>query len=171
MVTIDTRPGDVDSAEPQIRPYTTDDFAWAVELLDATGGRRRVRRGKVVDLAVLPGLVATRFGEPACLVTLTRHRDELEVSVLAAAPFDDALAGLALSAATTYASDSCMRLWTICSNAEFDVQRVLQQNGYRLCATRPGSIEAVRRRSSESLETSLGGVALRDELEFDFLLH
>lgn len=171
MVTIDTRPSDVESAEPEIRPYSTEDFAWAVELLEATGGRHRVRRGRVVDLAVLPGLVATRFDQPASLLTLTRHLDELEVSVLAAAPFDDALAAMLLSAARSYASGSCKRIWSICSNAEFDVQRLFQQNGFRLCATRPGAVEAVRRRVAAPLLSDLGGVPVRDEVEFDLLIH
>lgn len=167
MVTIDTRPPDVERAEPEIRPYSTEDFAWAVELLAATGGRQRVRRGRVVDLAVLPGLVATRFDQPTSLLTLTRHLDELEVSVLAGAPFDDAAARMLLRAASTYASGSCRRIWSVCSNAEFDVQRLLQQNGFRLCATRPGAIEAVRRRVDTPLLADLGGVPVRDEVEFD----
>ncbi len=170
MVSIDTRPPDVDAADPAIRPYTTEDFGWAVALLDATGGRLRVRRGRVVDVAVLPGLVALRHGQSAGLLTLTRHLDELEISVLAAAPFDDVIAGQLLSAAQTHAGGSCRRIWSVCSNAEFDVQRALQQNRFRLCTSRPGSVDAVARRSPGGLVTSLGGVPVRDEVEFDLLL-
>ena len=170
MVSIDTRPPDLDSSNPEIRPYATGDFSWAVDLLGATGGRHRVRRGSVVDVAVLPGLVAVRRGEPVALLTLRRHRDELEVSVLSAAPFDDEVVALLLSAAQTYATESCRRIWSICSNAEFEVQRVLQQNGFRLCATRPGAIDAVSRRSPVALSTSLGGIPVRDEVEFDLLI-
>jgi len=169
MVSIDTRPADVDAANPEIRPYTTEDFAWAVTLLEATGGRLRVRRGQVVDVAVLPGLVALRHGQPAGLLTLTRHLEELEVSVLAAAPFDDVIAGRLLAAARVHASATCRRVWAVCSNAEFEVQRALQQNGFRLCASQPGAIDAVARRSPAGLVTSLGGVPVRDEVEFDLL--
>jgi len=169
MVTIDTRPSGVDAAHPEIRPYATEDFAWAVTLLEATGGRLRVRRGRVVDVALLPGLVALRHGQPVGLVTLTRHLEELEVSVLAAAPFDDAIVARLLAAARGHAAANCRRLWAICSNAEFDVQRALQQNGFRLCTCRPGAVDAVLARSPVGLVASLRGVRVRDEVEFDLL--
>lgn len=170
MVSIDTRPAEVDAEEPAVRPYASGDVSWAVEVLEATGGRLRVRRGRVVDVAALPGLVGLRFGQPSALLTLARHRDELELAVIAGAPFDDTVVSLLLSAAQTYASGSCRRIWAVCSNAEFDVQRVLQQNGFRMCTTRPGSIDAVRRRSPTGLASTLGGVPVRDEVEFDLLV-
>lgn len=170
MVSIDTRPPDLDSSSPEIRPYSSEDFGWAVELLSTTGGRHRVRRGTVVDVAILPGLVAARGSQPEALLTLTRHRDELEISVIAAAPFDDDVVSLLLSAAQTYATDSCRRIWSICSNAEVDVQRVLQKNGFRLCTARPGSVDSVARRTTTGVVTSLGGVPVRDEFEFDLLI-
>lgn len=170
MVSIDTRPPDLDSSSPAIRPYASEDFAWAVELLEATGGRNRVRRGTIVDVAVLPGLVATRRDQPVAILTLTRHREELEISVIAAAPFDDEVMALLLSAARTYVTDSCRRLWSICSNAELEVQRVLQQNGFRLCTARPGAVDAVARRTVTGVVTSLGGLPVRDEVEFDLLI-
>jgi hypothetical protein len=170
MVSFDTPSVDFDSVEPTIRPYSNDDFAWAVSMLEATGGRHRVRRGLVVDVAVLPGLVAERNGHPAALLTLARHRDELEFSVIASAPFDDAIVALLLDAARRYASPTCRRIFTICSNADFDVQRSLQKNDFRLCASRPGAIDAVARRTSEALATMIGDVPVRDEVEFDLLL-
>ena len=169
MVSIDTRPAQADAAGPSIRPYVTEDFAWAVALLEATGGRYRVRRGTRVDVAVLPGLVASNDGHPSGLLTLTRHREELEISVIASAPFDDSQVALLISAAQTYASESCGRMWAICSNADFDVQRALQQSGFRLCTVRPGGVDIVARRSPEGVVRSFGGVPVRDEVEFDLL--
>lgn len=170
MVSFDTPRVDADAAPPLVRPYSSEDFAWAVELLDATGGRYRVRRATAIDMAVLPGLIAERNGHPAALLTLARHRDELEFAVLACAPFDDALVGHLLDAGQAYAGAACRRIFTICSNAEFDVQRALQRHGFKLCASRPGSIEAVGRRSPHQLESMLGNVPMRDEFEFDLLL-
>lgn len=170
MVSIDTRPPEIGADEPAVRPYSSNDVSWALEVLEATGGRLRVRRGKVVDVAALPGLVGLRFGQPSALLTFARHRDELELAVLAGAPFDDHVVSLLLSAAQAYATGPCRRIWTICSNAEFDVQRVVQQHGFRMCTTRPGSMDAVRRRSAAELPAMLGGVPVRDEVEFDLLL-
>ena len=171
MVSIDTRPAEADSTEPSIRPYSTEDFAWAVALLDVTGGRYRVRRGRVVDVAVLPGLIAVDGGRAVALLTLSRHRDELEFSVLATTPgIDGQLSSELLAAGQSYASETCRRVWAICSNAEFEVQRLLQRNGFRLCAVRPGAIEAAALQTPNMLATELGGIPVRDEVEFDLLL-
>ncbi len=170
MVTIDTPRMDLDAIQPSIRPYSSEDFAWAVELLDNTGGRYRVRRGVVVDVAVLPGLIAERNGQMVALLTLARHREELELSVIASAPFDDELVGLLIDAAKTYAPPMCRRVYSICSNADFDIQRALQRYGFRLCTSRPGAIDAVARRSPSPLTRTVDGVPVRDEIEFDQLL-
>ena len=170
MVSIDTPQLGNSPIQPSIRPYSSEDFAWAVQLLDGTGGRHRVRRGKVVDLAMLPGLIAERNGQPTALLALSRRGDELEFAVLAAAPFDDVLVGMLIAAAKTYTSPTCRRIYTICSNADFDVQRALQQHGFRLCTSRPGAIEAVARRSTVPLVRTFAGIVVRDELEFDQLL-
>lgn len=170
MVTIDTPQMGFDAIQPSIRPYSSEDFAWAVELLENTGGRFRVRRGLVIDVAVLPGLIAERNGQMVSLLTLARHREELELSVIASSPFDDELIGLLIDASKTYAPPMCRRVYTICSNADFDIQRCLQRYGFRLCTTRPGAIDAVARRSQSPLVGSIDGVPLRDEIEFDQLL-
>lgn len=171
MVSIDTRPVEADSTEPSIRPYSTEDFAWAVALLEVTGGRYRVRRGRVVDVAVLPGLIAVDGGRAVALLTLSRHRDELEFSALATiGDVDRALVSKLLAAGQSYASETCRRVWAVCSNAEFEVQRLLQQNGFRFCAVRPGAIDTAAQQRPNTLVTELGGVPVRDEVEFDLLL-
>lgn len=171
MVSIDTRPLEADSTEPSIRPYSTEDFPWAVALLEVTGGRHRVRRGRVVDVAVLPGLVAIDRGRAIALLTLSRHREELEFSVLAAIQeVDQGLVSQLLKAGQSYTGEKGRRVWAICSNAEFEVQRMLQRNGFRLCAVRPGAIEAAAQQTPNKLVTEFGGIAVRDELEFDLLI-
>jgi len=170
MVTVDNPRIDFDSIQPEIRPYSSEDFRWAVELLSATGGRSRVRRGVVVDVATLPGLVAERNGQPTSLLTLARHREELEIVVLAARPFEEEVARLLIDAAQTYAGPMCRRVFSICSNAELDVQRQLQRYGFRLSACRPGNIEWAARRTSQPLSKTIDGLPVRDELEFDLLL-
>lgn len=130
-----------------------------------------MRRSSIVDVALLPGLVALRNGHPTALLTLTRHVEELEVSVIASAPFDDTIVARLIEAALRYAGPTCRRVWTICSNADFDVQRALQQNGFKLCTVRPGAVEAVARRSTGAgLSLVLGDVTIRDEIEFDRLI-
>lgn len=153
-----------------MRPYSSEDFRWALELLAVTSGRYRVRRGSAIDVAVLPGLVAERNGHRVALLTLARHREELEIVVVAAHPFEDDVVAVLIDAAKTYAGPTCRRIYTICSNAELDAQRSLQAYGFQLAACRPGSMEMVARRSSMPIEATHNGLAIRDELEFDQLL-
>lgn len=169
MVTLDRPTVGVGPQPPAIRPYSSADFAWAVELLAATGGRHRVRRGKVVDVALLAGIVAERLGHPAALVTYCRPNPEtLEISAIASAPFDNELIRTLIGACIMQRPVKCRRVYTICSNAEFDTQRILQLVGFRLAAARPGAIETAAR-TSTAVEEVLGGLPVRDELEYERL--
>lgn len=170
MVTIDTPRIDFDALQPSIRPYSSEDFLWGVELLEATGGRYRVRRGAAIDVAVLPGLIAEQNGQPVALLTLARHREELEIVVVASHTYDVDLLRLLIDAAKNYASPMCRRVYTICSNAELELQRQLQIYGFRLSNCRPGNIEAVERRETAPLTMMFNGLLVRDELEFEQLL-
>ena len=170
MVAIDA-PSNIDGlAQPSIRPYSSEDHPWAVQLLDKTGGRYRVRRGRVVDTAVLPGLVGSRGTDRNTLVTITRHSSNFELSVIASDPFDEELAQQVIKASLQYRSPECLRAYAVCSNAQFNVQRCLQQSGFRICSTRPGSMESLARRSQYPLVTRFDGLEVRDEVEFDLLI-
>lgn len=169
MVSLDRPSVGIGPQPPSLRPYSSADFAWAVELLGATGGRHRVRRGKVVDTALLAGIVAERLGHPAALVTYCRPNVEtLEISAIAAAPFDDELVRALLGACIAQRQLSCRRVYTICSNAEFETQRVLQLEGFALATVRPGAIEIASRTSTDVVR-SLGGLPVRDEIEYERL--
>lgn len=170
MVAIDAPPFFDGLGEPSVRPYSSEDHAAAVELLEMTGGRYRVRRGRVIDTAVLPGLVGLRNGRINTLVTIARQSSDFELAVIASNPFDPELAQLVIRAALQYRKPETRRVFAICSNAQFDVQRLLQNSSFRLCATRPGAVEAMARRSPEPLVTHFDGLEVRDEVEFDLLI-
>lgn len=169
MVTLDRPSVEFGPQPPAIRPYSSADFAWAVELLAATGGRHRVRRGRVVDVALLAGIVAERQGHPAALVTYLRPNYEtLEIAAIASAPFDDELVRTLIAACIMQRQTQCRRIYTICSNVEFDIQRILQIEGFRLATARPGAIEIAARTSPEVVQV-LGGLPQRDEIEYERL--
>ncbi len=170
MVAIDAPPFVDGLGEPSVRPYSSEDQTWAVGVLESTGGRYRVRRGRVIDTAVLAGLVGSRGGRPNTLVTISRHANDFEIAVVASNPFDPELATLVVRAALQYRKPETRRVYSICSNAQFDVQRVLQTCGFRMCATRPGLVEAVARRSANRIMTQFDGLDVRDEVEFDLLM-
>ena len=168
MVAIDTPLVGHDSTGPTVREYRPADLGPAVELLDRCGGRRRVRRGSIVDVAALPGLVACSDTGICGLVTFEWRGVEAELVVVASAADDDRTRQALLGAAVTTLGPDCRRLVACTSNADFALQRSLQMNGFRLCAVRAGSVEAARRRSAPGvLPGSLDGIPLRDEVEFE----
>jgi len=123
----------------------------------------------VVDVALLAGLVADRRGHPAALVTFTRPNAEtLEIAAIASAPFDDDLVRALIAAAIMQRQPTCRRVYAICSNAEFDTQRLLQREGFRLGSVRPASMEIAARTNPEVIR-DLGGLPVRDEIEFERL--
>lgn len=169
MVSLDRPTVDVSPQPPAIRPYSSADFQWAVELLAVTGGRHRVRRGVAVDVSLFAGLVADRSGHPAALATFSRPNSEtLEISAIASAPFDEQLVRSLITAVVMNRQPDCRRVYTICSNVDFDMQRALQLEGFCLCAARPGNVEIAARSSTEVVRT-LGGLPVRDELEYERL--
>lgn len=171
MVSLDRPSVEITEEPPKFRPYTTEDASWAVSLLGATGGRYRVRRGQVVDPAGLPGIVAERNGHPNALLSIRRQGVEgFEFVCVASMPFDDELVAGLLAAGRTVLGEQCRRVFAICSNADFDVQRALQTAGFRLCTARTGAIEAVAHRSSMPIVRSFRGIGVNDELEYEWLL-
>lgn len=170
MVSLDRPSVDFDAQPPSIRPYSSADFAWAVEVLEATGGRYRVRRGSVVDVALLAGFIAERNGNPGALVTFARPTKEvLEITAIASAPFDDELVHGLIRACIARRQPECRRTYAICSNAHFDVQRALQQVGFTLAAVRPQMIASVATRVNTPISREYGGLVIRDEVEFEML--
>jgi len=170
MVSLDRPSVEITAEPPKFRPYTTEDASWAVALLGATGGRYRVRRGLVVDTASLPGIVAERNGHASALLSMRRHGDEgFEFASIASMPFDDELVAGLLAAGLSVIGEQCRRVFAICSNADFDVQRALQLSGFRLCTVRPGAIEATAKRSPNPIVGTFGGLGVSDELEFEWL--
>lgn len=171
MVAIDASALGSTHSRREIRDYRASDLAAAAHLLERCGGRLRVRRGAVVDTAILPGLVATAGPAVTGLVTYRQREAELELVVVAALePDDDTRHELLDSVLREVASDS-RRVVACTSNADFALQRSLQLAGFRLCAVRAGAIDATRARLAPGrLPQARHGVPVRDEIEFELTL-
>ena len=171
MVTLDAPEVWPSADEPSTRRYTPDDLTWADDLLQRSCGRLRIRRGAMVDAAVLPGIVSLAAGTRNGLITVMGHNEELELVAIAGEVGDPGLPERLLKAAIAGARPDCRRIWTVCHNAEFSTQRMLQDHGFRLCAARPGAWATTRRRLAVGrLPEHLDGIPIRDELEYDLVL-
>jgi len=171
MVTLDAREVGTGSEGRSTRRYTSDDMQWATAAFARAGGRLRFRRGSVIDAATLPGIVALHDGAPVGLFTVIAHTGEVEIAALGVTPGDDSTMAQLLSAAIASVGAECRRLFTVCTNAELDLHRTLQQHGFRLVAVRPGAITAARPHIPPGqIPTVIGGVPVTDEIEFEFLV-
>ncbi len=171
MVTLDAAELAAGADGPSTRRYTPDDLTWADDLLQRSCGRMRIRRGAIIDAAVLPGIVSLSGGVRNGLVTVMGHNEELELVAIAGEVGDPGLPQRLLRAAIDGARPDCRRIWTVCHNAEFSTQRMLQEHGFRLCAARPGAWETTRGRlGAGRLPERLDGVPIRDEFEYDLVL-
>lgn len=160
-----------DANGPSTRRYTPEDLTWANDLLGRSCGRLRIRRGALLDAAVLPGIVSLTGGTRNGLVTVMGHNEELEIVAIAGEVGDPGLPQRLLQAAIDGARPDCRRIWTVCHNAEFSTQKMLQAHGFRLCAARPGAWAATRHRLANGrMPEHLDGVPIRDEFEFDLVL-
>lgn len=171
MVTLDVRDIGSGSTGRSTRRYASDDLSWAVGMLGDCGGRLRFRRGSVVDTATLPGVVVLDEDVPVGLLTVLAHRDEIELAAIATGPGDDETFADLVTAAIAGAGHDCRRLFVVCTNAELDMHRLLQQHGFRLCAVRPGSIAAARGHMPPGqIPVVIDGIPVTDEVEFEHVL-
>ena len=171
MVTLDTREAGTPFEDRSTRRYVKDDARWAVELLGRTTGRYRFRRGVATDAANLPGIVALNSATPVGLATVLATKYEVEIVAASTEPGFDHAIGQLLTAVTAASGIGCKRIAIICYNAELSLQRLVQQAGFTMCAVRAGAIASARPRLERGqIPSNIGGVPVRDEIEFELLV-
>lgn len=143
------------------------DRPWADDVVEAGfGSPMQVRRGEVIDVLALPGLVAEREGSRVALLTYRADdgAGEAELALLAT-PIRGAGGGTALvRALRERITDG--RIWVVTTNDNVDALRFYQRLGFRLRAARVGAIDEARRTLKPSIPvTSDDGIPIRDELE------
>ena len=128
------------------------------------GGRWQARRGELIDVLDLPGLVAEVDGERSGLLTYRVDGEGCEIAVL--------LAATPHSGIGTALIDALLRrverhsIWVVTTNDNVDAVRFYQRRGFRLRALRVGAVDDSRRRLTPHIPpTGEHGIPLRDELE------
>jgi ribosomal protein S18 acetylase RimI-like enzyme len=151
-----------------VRELAEADLAWAEDLLtEAFGGRMQARRGELVDVLGLPGLVVERDGEPAGLLTYRWDDDGCELASIVVQEEHRGL-GTELVEALVRKVDGRGRIWLVTSNDNVDALRFYQRRGFRLAELRPGAIDEARQKlKPEISRTGAYGIPIRDELELE----
>ena len=150
-----------------VRPYRESDLAWAEEVLDGFGGSLQARRGELIDVLTLPGLVAEQEGRPVGLLMYRRDGDECELAFIEAVAPGNGIGSALLDALRTELA-GCRRIWVVTTNDNLDALRFYQRRGFALAALRPRAVDDSRRRLKPRIP-AVGrfGIPLRDELELE----
>ena len=128
------------------------------------GGRWQARRGELIDVLDLPGLVAEVDGQRVGLLTYRQDDEGIEIAVLFATVPRSGI-GTALVEELRRRAGR-VTIWVVTTNDNIDALRFYQRRGFQLRVLRPGAVEESRRR----LKPGIGligdhGIPLRDELE------
>jgi N-acetylglutamate synthase-like GNAT family acetyltransferase len=153
-----------------IRPLAPADRQRLADLLRAGwGSTRMVSRGRLFEVAELPGFVAARDADWLGYTAYDIRGDALEIAVLESI-VPGVGAGSALIAACVGVAQArdLGRVWLVTTNDNLDALHFYQRRGFRLTALHPDAV--TRARESVKPEIGLIGdadIPIRDELELD----
>jgi len=155
-------------SSPVVRDYEPiRDRGWADEAVaNAFGGPLQARRGALIDVLALPGLVAELDGEPIALLSYdpSSEADEIELAVLLAT-VSGAGGGSALVRKLQRRAES-RAIWVVTTNDNVDALRFYQRRGFRFREVRAGAVDRARRDLKPGIpERGRHDIPIRDELE------
>ncbi|MGH3736004.1 MAG: GNAT family N-acetyltransferase [Micromonosporaceae bacterium] len=156
----------------QIRAVGGADRDAVVRLLrDSWGSTIVIAHGVAYRADELPGLVASRDGTMAGLLTYHVDGDSLEVVTLDAVVRHAGVGSALLAAAVGVAREAGLtRIWLVTSNDNLDALRFYQRRGLRVTAVAPGAVDTARGLKPQIPLTGAYGIPLRDELTLELRL-
>lgn len=156
----------MDDTELTIRRADAADRREVDEFLAARHADRVARTGEMLDVTVLPRLVARRGRALAGALTFRIEGPDLEVATLHAAASWSGVGTALLAAVEAIATDAgCTRIWLVTTNDNVDALRFYQRRGFRLVRVDAGAVD----RSRATLKPTIPiignhGIPIRDEI-------
>ncbi|MFL5680357.1 MAG: GNAT family N-acetyltransferase [Chloroflexota bacterium] len=139
------------------------DEAWAVDALGGLSGRWQARRGELVDVPSLPGLVAELDGERAGLLTYDEDEDETEIAALLAVV---QRRGIATALVQELRRRVTGPIWLVTTNDNLVAQAFYARLGFRVREIRRGAVDESRRTLKPSIPLiGDSGLPIIDEVE------
>lgn len=156
----------------EVRPIEASDRQWVRDFLTANAGSLRVvSRGVLHQADKLLGFIASLEGIPAALLTYNIEDGQFEVVTLHAAIKRQGLGSALLEVARRNAQAlGCRQLWLITTNDNEPAIAFYKSRGMALVAVHENALEQSRKLKPEIPLIGLGGLPLRDELEFEYRL-
>jgi len=147
------------------------DLGWAGDSLGSTlGSRMQVRRGELLDVLALPGLVADIEGERMGLLTYRLDAEGCELVLLVALESGRGI-GTALLEGLKLAIGDVDPIWVVTTNDNLDALRFYQRRGFGIRGVRPGAVVEARRTLKPGISlVGNHGIPIRDEIELELRL-
>jgi GNAT superfamily N-acetyltransferase len=157
--------------EVVVEPLADGTRDWANATLDDLWGPAVVARGRLRQLADLPGFVAELAGRPVGIATYAIEDGACELVTIDSLEEGRGVGSALLEAVCASArAAGCDRIWLITTNDNLRALRFYQRRGFVLRALHVGALEASRRLKPSISEIGLDGIPLRDELELERVL-
>ena len=155
-----------------IRPIQPADRPWLAQTFTRLwGATQMVSRGRLFDLATLPGFLACDGVEIVGIVTYRPEAMECEISSLNALRRRQGIGRQLLAyMAALGKQKGWQRLWLITTNDNLPAQRFYEAIGWRLAQIHHRAIKQSRLLKPEIPLRGLNGVPLEDEYEYELLL-
>lgn len=150
------------------------DAEWAERLLTARlGGRMQARRGELIDVLALEGLVAhDDRDEPTGILLYDVRNGRCELAAIVAEHGQRGVGSALVEALMVRVRDRCAVIWLVTTNDNLDALRFYQRRGFVLADVRAGAaVDHARRWLKPGIpERGAYGIPLRDELELEYAL-
>lgn len=154
----------------EVRSLESSDRDWSDAVVAKHfGSTRVVSRGRLHDASALPGLVAVHADVPVGLLLFRVDEDECELVVLVAErPRHGIATALVRAFVERLSSMECARVWLVTTNDNAAAQSFYESLGWRLAAVHRGAVARARELKPEIPAFGENGVAIEDELEYEF---
>ncbi|MBE0418373.1 MAG: GNAT family N-acetyltransferase [Coriobacteriia bacterium] len=154
----------------EVRSLESSDREWADALVaQHFGSPRVVSRGRLHDTAALPALIAFQEDVPVGLLMYRVEGDECELVVLVSERPREGIAIALVHALVEHLRVSgCARAWLVTTNDNFGARSFYESLGWRLAAVHHGAVTRARELKPEIPVFGENGVAIEDELEYEF---
>jgi ribosomal protein S18 acetylase RimI-like enzyme len=155
-----------------IKPLQNTDNKWVKTQLEKEWGSVDiVTRGKIINVAKLPGLKAIFGNQNAGFVAYKINNTECEIVALKSLVEGKGVGTKLLDEVIRIAKESnCRRIWLITTNDNIKALRFYQKRGFRLSAIYPNALDQSRKLKPEIPEIGIDGIPLRDEIEVEMKL-
>jgi ribosomal protein S18 acetylase RimI-like enzyme len=156
----------------RIRPLEDRDRPWAARLVaEYFASTRVVTHGVMHETGLLPGFVAVDGRTPVGLVLCDVTEGQAEVLALIAVRRREGIGTALLRALRRHAEAlGLRRLWLITTNNNRESQAFYEAISMRQCAVYPNAVAEARTLKPELPKHDEHGVAIRDEIEYEWVL-